>query len=84
MKIRTEKLKTLLAGVGIASITTVFLGFCLSVVGMQMNVILPTSAPIWVGISTMTFMISSWDGGKNELFETSKRRKSACSCSYAL
>ena len=59
MKIKTEKLKTLLAGVGIASISTLFLGFCLTMIGMQLSVILPTSAPIWVGISTMTFMISS-------------------------
>lgn len=59
MQVNTEKMKTLLAGVGISSVTTLFLGFCLSLVEMPLSVILPTSAPIWVGISTMIFMISN-------------------------
>ncbi|MCK4590024.1 MAG: hypothetical protein KAT77_06270 [Nanoarchaeota archaeon] len=59
MKIKTQKLKTLLAGVGVASVMSLFLGFCLSLVQIPLTVILPTSAPIWVGITTMTYMISN-------------------------
>jgi len=40
-----------------ATFAAVSAGFALKSIGIPITVILPTMAPIWIGITTLTFML---------------------------
>lgn len=47
---------TIMKSLGIGFSVTVIIALFMSAIGMPLTVIFPTSAPIWMGLSTMLFM----------------------------
>ena len=52
-----NRLKSMVIGFALSTIVALIAGFALASIGIPVTVILPTLAPIWIGITTLTFML---------------------------
>ena len=52
-----NRLYSMIAGLTLSSAMTFVAAFVLQATGIPITVILPTLAPIWIGIATLTFML---------------------------
>ncbi|UCD03605.1 MAG: hypothetical protein JSW73_03635 [Candidatus Woesearchaeota archaeon] len=52
-----DKCKALISGFLISTVFTTILGLLMKGVDIPTTTVLPTSAPIWVGITTLIFLV---------------------------
>ena len=54
---KIDEWKAVVYGFACSTLFTMVLAILLKIIGIPITVILPTSAPIWIGIATMVFMV---------------------------